>query len=207
MNGCGLDRVPRDRLGCAESCRKRNGEGFVMHITALKSWMPIVAIVALIGCFSLSACDGEGAASGSEGTASASASQAVEGFSSVAADDDSDADAADSETAAGEAGGFVGTWELYSMDDGEQEILAAEAPAGTVSSLAISLEVREDGTASYYMGGADLPGTWEATGADSIRIEFENQGGFDTVPLYDVEREGDMLSIEEDGLVMKLKRV
>lgn len=178
-----------------------------MWLKELKVRVGVLLIAALMACCALTACGDAGSAASSSSTDSSASSQAA----SQSASESSAADASSSSSAATSTpipsdSPYVGTWEMHSIDDGNEEILVEEAPADTVSSINLSLELKGDGSAVYRSFGGELPGAWEPMEGDKLRIEFDNVGDFETLPIYEVICEDDMLVIKDGDITMKLKR-
>ena len=139
---------------------------------------------ALTLCVGLGGCSGGSAGSSS---ASASASASASESASVAASED--------------AAEFVGKWSLYSISDGENEVVFEDASDEAKAKVGeVFIHLKEDGTALLSSMGQTFDGTWEANGPSKLRILQDGE------EIYAATLEEGLMKLEAEGLTMLLAR-
>lgn len=87
--------------------------------------------------------------------------------------------------------GFVGTWELSSLEGSEEGMSADDFAILKERGMVASLDLKDDGTCSFDLFGDVREGTWEAPAADAARITVADQ-------VSDVALAGDTLTITQN---------
>lgn len=87
--------------------------------------------------------------------------------------------------------GFVGTWELSSLEGSEEGMSAEDFAILKERGMVASLDLKDDGTCSFDLFGDVREGTWEAAAADVARITVADQ-------VSDVALAGDSLTITQN---------
>ena len=70
---------------------------------------------------------------------------------------------------------FVGTWEVYEMQQGDEIITSDDVAILKESGYVVTLELGDDGSFSFDMGGDVSEGTWEATSATEAKATVDGQ--------------------------------
>lgn len=84
----------------------------------------------------------------------------------------------------------VGTWDMQSLEAGNQSLTAEQLANFKDSDLGFTLIMESDGTAMFHIAGNEAPGTWEPTnGGCSINIDGD---------INQASLEGDSLILEMD---------
>ena len=94
---------------------------------------------------------------------------------------------------------FVGSWDLYEMEDQSTKTSAEEVETFKQLGLTITLDLNDDGTAALNMFGDAVNGTWEAKARGAAEVVING----DTAPMTLAD---DILSLELETSKVHLKK-
>jgi len=97
------------------------------------------------------------------------------------------------------AKGFVGVWELHSLEVGGTVSSGEEIEAMKELGVNVTLILAEDGRALFDSFGTEYDCTWEAIDATTSIITIENE-------QQELKLDDDVLKITVDGKTMGLKK-
>ncbi|WP_129587642.1 hypothetical protein [Actinomyces minihominis] len=90
----------------------------------------------------------------------------------------------------GSGSACVGTWNMQSLEAGNQSLTAEQLANFKDSDLGFTLIMETDGTAMFHIAGNEAPGTWEPTN-DGCSIDIDGD-------INQASLEGDSLILEMD---------
>lgn len=88
--------------------------------------------------------------------------------------------------------GFVGTWELTSLEGGEEDMSSDAFATLKEQGMRALLDLKDDGTCSFDLFGEAQEGTWEALSADAASITVSDQ-------MIEVALAGETLALTQNA--------